>query len=138
MGKSGSKNLRLLILDWLPVLALAGVILFIGSSQAIPLSYVDVPLHLLLLRKAIHVGEYAILGFFLYRALARRARTFSLKYALLVLLLTLAFASIDEWRQMSLPMRSGGIADIGIDAIGVGVGLVFARLKARNRLNGGP
>ncbi len=135
MGRSRSKDLRLLVLNWLPVLAFAGVILFIGSSKAIPLSYVDIPLHLLLLRKAIHVGEYAILGFLLYRGLTRRARTFSLRYALLVLLLSLAFASIDEWRQMSLPMRSGVIADVGIDAIGVGVGLVFAKLSARTRLN---
>ncbi len=134
MGISKSKILRRLLFDWLPAVAWGGVILYIGSSKAIPLSGEADSLRLLL-RKSIHVGEYAIFGFLLYRAVRARVRPFSLRHALLVLLLTLAHASFDEWRQTSIPMRSGKVSDVGIDFLGGGIGFAVAGVRYKYRMN---
>ena len=40
--------------------------------------------------------------------------------------MTVAFAGLDEWRQTFIPGRSGRLLDIGIDAIGAGLGQVLA------------
>ncbi len=133
MGRSNSKILKRLAVDWLPVLAWVAVILYIGSSRAIPLSDEGDFLRFLV-RKGIHVGEYAIFGFLLYRALKAPGHAFSWRRVILVLLVALALAGFDEWRQSLTPMRSGRITDVGIDIVGSGVGFVLARIRARIRL----
>jgi hypothetical protein len=123
--------LRRLVLYWFPLLVWMGVVLGIGSSSALPLT--DGALFRWLVRKGIHVGEYAVLGWLLYRVLAQGARRFHPGLALLALLLTAGFAGFDEWRQGFIPNRSGRVLDVGIDAIGGGVGQVFAWILSRIR-----
>ena len=135
MRDSQSKNLRRLAFGWLSVLAWGSVILFIGTVKTVPL--VEGELIRLFVRKAIHMAEYAIFGLLLYRAVADHGRPFSPGRAAIALLMTVAFAAIDEWRQTFIPMRSGQITDVGIDGIGAGLGLLIAKLKTRNRFNVG-
>ena len=120
---------------WLPVLAWGAVLLYLGSLRAIPLPEGD--LIRLVFGKAIHVGEYAILAFLFYRAIPYGARAFSLRRAAVVFFITLVFAGLDEWRQTFISMRYGNIADVGIDAVGAGFGLLVTWIRSRDQDNVG-
>lgn len=123
--------LRRIVLYWLPLLLWMGVVLGIGSSSALPLA--EGELLRWLVRKGTHVGEYAVLGWLFYHALAQDARRFSLGLAVLALFLTTGFGGFDEWRQTFIPGRSGRVLDVGIDGIGGGVGQLFAWTVSRMR-----
>ena len=75
-----------------------------------------------LLRKVIHVGEYAILGLLFYRVLAMNRQEFYPSHALGAVYMTVTFAGLDEWRQTFIPGRSGRLLDVGIDTTGAGLG----------------
>lgn len=100
-----------------------GVVLGIGSSGALPMQEWNGPRWLL--RKGIHLGEYAVLGLLCYRTLAMNRQGFSLRHSLMAVGLTVAFAGLDEWRQTFIPGRSGRLLDVGIDAIGAGLGQIL-------------
>lgn len=100
---------------WLPVLAWAAVIFAFSSvpSLGTGLGTWD-----LVLRKAAHVTEYAILGALLLRALGRTVPAFALG---------VAYAVSDEVHQSFVAGRRGALVDVLIDAVGVGLGLLAWR-----------
>jgi VanZ family protein len=74
------------------------------------------------LRKFAHVTEYAILGAFLLRALAREVPAF---------LAALAYAASDEIHQRFVAGRHASPVDVAIDAIGITIGLLaWTRVRA--------
>ena len=81
----------------------------------------------LLLRKAAHVTEYAILGALLFRALEREVPA---------LAAGIAYACTDEIHQHFVPGRNGSPVDLLFDAAGVAAGIVFVR--ARRQVGGRP
>ena len=98
---------------WLPVVAWAALIFALSSipSLSTNLGFWD-----LLLRKAAHVAEYAILGALLFRALERE---------LPALAAGVAYACTDEIHQHFVPGRNGSPLDLLFDAAGVAVGVVL-------------
>jgi VanZ family protein len=75
------------------------------------------------LRKGAHLTEYAILGALLYRALGREA---------LALAIGIAYAATDELHQHFVRGRHASPIDVGIDAVGVALGmLVWLRVRQR-------
>ena len=42
--------------------------------------------------------------------------------------LAILFASSDEFHQSFVPGRGAGLTDVGIDALGAGIGLAFAQV----------
>lgn len=68
-----------------------------------------------ILRKIAHVTEYAVLSFLLKR---------NFHGYVLTGLLSFAYAITDEIHQYFVPGRSGNFADLGIDAVGVLIGLI--------------
>lgn len=105
---------------WLPVVAWAAVIFALSSLPSLSsgLGTWD-----LILRKAAHVTEYAVLGGLLYRALGREAPA---------LAAGIAYAATDELHQHFVGGRHASVVDVGIDAVGVALGmLVWLRLRAR-------
>jgi VanZ family protein len=108
---------------WLLVATWGGVVLAIGSSTLIPMR--DGDTFRWMVRKGIHASEYAVLGGLLYYALGCHARRFRLALALLALLLAVSVGGLDEWRQTFIPGRSGRLLDVGIDAMGAGIGLLL-------------
>jgi lipopolysaccharide/colanic/teichoic acid biosynthesis glycosyltransferase len=114
------KNWRQIILRGLPLIVWMGVVLGIGGSRALPMH--EGSWSRWLFRKGIHIGEYAILGLLFYRVLAVTRQKFHLGLSLTAVCITAAFAGLDEWRQTFIPGRSGRLLDVGIDAIGAGIG----------------
>ena len=97
---------------WLPVVAWAAVIFALSS---IPGLATDLGFWDLLLRKAAHVVEYAILGALLFRALEREVPA---------LAAGVAYACTDEIHQHFVPGRVGSPLDLVFDTAGVLLGII--------------
>ena len=100
---------------WLPVVTWAAVIFVLSSIPSLSsgLGAWD-----LLLRKAAHVVEFAILGALLARATGVVAAAF---------VLGVVYAATDEFHQEFVSGRNGNVLDIIIDAAGVAAGVVLYR-----------
>ena len=81
----------------------------------------------LVIRKAAHVLEYAILSILSCRALAQRAAPSPLPLAALgqAVLIAVAYAALDEWHQSWTDERFGSPLDVAIDSVGATVGAAF-------------
>ncbi len=105
---------------WLPVVAWAAVIFALSSvpSLSTGLGWWDT-----VLRKGAHLTEYAILGVLLYRAFDRETPA---------LAAGIAYAASDELHQHFVRGRHASPVDVGIDAVGVALGmLVWLRMRER-------
>lgn len=83
-------------------------------------------------RSAAHVTEYTVLGFLLVRAFRTPDRPWA-RSALFALVAGTAFAASDEVHQMFVPTRTPAPHDVGLDAIGVVLGIALAGLRRRLR-----
>ncbi len=105
---------------WLPVFVWAAVIFTFSSipSLSTGLGTTDT-----ILRKGAHITEYAILGALLYRAIGIET---------VALAVGIAYAATDEFHQHFVRGRHASPIDVGIDAIGLAVGmLVWLRVRQR-------
>jgi VanZ family protein len=102
---------------WLPVVLWAGLIFALSSVPGLDsgLSW-DFTL-----RKVAHAGEYAVLGFLLARAVDDVA----------ALWLGIAYAVSDELHQAFVPGRAASLFDVGVDSVGVLLGILLARRLGR-------
>ena len=118
---------------WLPVGAWAALVLCLASVNVFPQNH---EYSRMVLRKAAHLGVYAVLACLLYRALARDGRRPGLRGMLLVLGLTAALACSDEWRQSFVPGRSARVADVELDMVGGTIGIfgawLFGAIRGRS------
>ena len=123
-------------LRWGLVAAWAAVVLAFGGTTIFP-DQGQVPR--LLLRKAAHLGLYAMLGLVCYVALAPRGprRRAGAGRVLGAVALVVAIAAADEWHQRFVPGRSARAYDVGLDALGGAAGLLAARFGLGARAGGG-
>lgn len=77
------------------------------------------------IRKAAHMGEYAVLAMLLYAYMRQTKLSHPLLMALAGAVL---YACSDEIHQLFVPGRSGQLRDVGIDALGALLGLLFQQL----------
>lgn len=84
----------------------------------------------LLLRKAAHVTEYAILSGLLFRALRGTIAGFW-RRAAVAIIPALIFAPLDEWHQSWVPSRTSSPWDVLIDYGGAFLGIVICRVIHR-------
>jgi VanZ family protein len=113
--------------SWLLVLFWLGVI-FSFSSQ--PNLKSDLPIF----RKIAHISEYFVLFYLTFRALRR---TIESRPLVLSFVFSFAVAIADEAYQTTIAGRLGSIVDVGIDTVGiiVGVLLVIASTATHRRIN---
>src|SRR5918992_6097812 len=104
---------------WIPVAAWAAVIFTVSSIPSLDsgLGTWDT-----LLRKLAHVGEYAILGALLYRAIRREPTAIALGSL---------YAVTDELHQSFVAGRNGSPVDWLIDTAGVVAGVVLVSWRSR-------
>jgi VanZ family protein len=102
---------------WLPVVLWAGLIFALSSVPGLDsgLSW-DFAL-----RKAAHAAEYAVLGALLARAVTD----------LPALWLGIAYAVSDELHQGFVPGRAASLFDVGLDSVGVLIGILALRRLER-------
>jgi hypothetical protein len=104
---------------WAPVVLWAGLIFGLSSVPDLGTGLGGWDL---VLRKVAHFGEYAVLGFFLVRAIGSE---------LLALAAGIAYAFTDELHQHFVPGRQAAFRDVAVDAAGVLVGVAVARRVLR-------
>ncbi|MEI6650007.1 MAG: VanZ family protein [Candidatus Moraniibacteriota bacterium] len=94
----------------------------------------EMPLTYFLERKGAHVFEYFVLLLLIYNVLRAYSSYdhFGLKLALAGPL-SLLYAFSDEVHQLVVPGREGKLADVGIDAIGIALGLIVIALMSEKK-----
>ena len=145
---------------WLPLLIWLGVI-FLGSTDLMSAEHTsrfivpflrwlkpDISPETLLsvhfvVRKFVHLGEYAVLALLLFRAVVCVANlTWSLwLLGVSIWIVCVVFATTDEFHQSFVRSRTASVRDLMIDSVGAILGLlsgaVFAARRSRN-LEGTP
>jgi len=122
-----AKKLRFFLFYWLPPISLMTIIFFLSSRQSISVgkSY-EVNF---VTFKSMHILEYALMFFLLFRAYYR---SFTIKNKsilfFLAIITTLIYAAFDEFHQTFVPTRSGAIRDIGIDSIGILLSFLYTKI----------
>jgi len=107
-----------LVKRFAPPLLLMGLIFFLSAQPDLSsgLGGWD-----LILRKAAHMAEYGILWFLWWRALGYGNPVAAVA-------ITLLWAASDEFHQSFVDGRHGSPWDVAIDAVGIGLGVLAARL----------
>ncbi len=80
------------------------------------------------IRKSLHFLAFACLGFFWYRALTGQVKSVGLKITL-ALLITIGYASFDEFHQSFQEGRSALVDDLFLDSFGGLAGILIGRLS---------
>jgi VanZ family protein len=103
---------KIFISAWLPVILWMGVIFFFSSlpqQHASQIYLLDFSI-----KKIAHLSEYGILYALFYRATGNKL--------ILSLILTIIYASTDEFHQMFVPGRTARVYDIlGFDLVGASI-----------------
>jgi VanZ family protein len=105
---------------WLPVIVWAAVIFTFSS---IPSLTTGLGTWDLILRKAAHLTEYAILGGLVLRAVGQ---------ALPAFLIAVAYAATDEVHQHFVRGRHASPVDVLIDSVGIAVGILVMKRLGRH------
>jgi VanZ family protein len=83
------------------------------------------------IRKAAHLAVYGVLALLSLRAFRLSTGGGALRHSALALLLVLAMASLDEYRQSLSVWRTGTPVDVGYDLAGAAAALGIAALARR-------
>ncbi|MBU0951208.1 MAG: VanZ family protein [Elusimicrobia bacterium] len=118
-----TNKIRKLISLWLPVLFWCWLIYFLSSIPNLrieALGFWD-----FIFRKFAHIGEYAILVLFLFRAF--RGRLYFWPG-----FLSFVYASTDELHQLFVPTRGPSLVDMLIDTSGAAIMLIVIKISEKN------
>ena len=81
-------------------------------------------------RKTAHFTEYAVLGFFTYKAVSCDVKDRK-KAVLMAQLISTGYASTDEIHQMFVPGREGKVFDVLIDSCGAFCGIMVSLITQK-------
>jgi len=71
-----------------------------------------------LVRKTGHITEYFILSLLILHGIRQGRRTARLRWALIVIAIVAAYASLDEFHQSFVPGRTAAVSDVLLDTAG--------------------
>jgi VanZ family protein len=144
------------IVAWIAVIACIGLVLWAGGEtfSATSTSRFLRPLLIFLfpdlttrelwtvqvwVRKIAHAVEYGVLALLAFRALWLSFDTILARVAAGALLLVLVVATVDEFRQGFLKLRTGAPSDVVLDCLGalLAVGIAVAYLRRKQSLPDG-
>lgn len=106
---------------WAPPILLMGLIYLLSDQPDLStgLGVID-----LVARKLVHAAEYALLAVLWWRALAGSVRPGAALW--LAVGISVAYAASDEYHQTFVAGRHGSVLDVGVDALGAGLGALLA------------
>ena len=111
---------------------LARILSFLGFFQIH--SNADLMMHAeavhTFVRKTAHFTEYAVLGFFTYKAVSCDVKDRK-KAVLMAQLISTGYASTDEIHQMFVPGREGKVFDVMIDSCGAFCGIMVSLITQK-------
>lgn len=101
---------------WLPSFIWMAVIFAFSAKQNVKIAPTQEENFFIF--KTLHMLEYAWLYILNYRALSNTTKAKKPAVRLMAFLLTIAYASTDEFHQLFIPSREGRLRDVIIDAAG--------------------
>jgi len=133
---------------WIPALLIAALISFFSTGYftsertgrfILPLLHWLFPfashhaLHLmhLLIRKLAHVTEFAALSITIFHGIRGPRHGWKPDWALLTLLIAIAYAGLDEWHQSFVPLRQASLRDVATDGVGALLAQAFVWAYAK-------
>lgn len=87
------------------------------------------------IRKAAHVTEFAVFSMAVFHGVRAERHGWKLQWALLTLLIAVAYAGFDEWHQSFVPVRESKIRDVLIDVAGALLAQVLVWIYAKLHKN---
>ena len=127
-GKMAQMTFRIVVLRWLPAIAMMGIIFILSSlpSSRIP-DYGNLDT---LIKKGGHALGYGLLGLSYFYALPKRLSKFY--RVLTALLMAVLFALSDEYHQSFVQGRNSSLSDVIIDGFGATLALVLGSTYSSN------
>lgn len=116
---------------YIPLFVWMSVIFLLSDQPSLGVSGQEISFEYLLVRKTAHVIEYFVLGLLSFRLFRFYFPRNSHAIAAGVVLLALLFALSDEAHQLFVVGRQGKISDVGFDAFGIFLSLVFSLLMMK-------
>jgi VanZ family protein len=110
------------VVPWLPAVVWMAVIFYLSAQPDLP--HHSVALIDLVVKKAGHMAEYAILAALAFWAARRGALSAAKRAFLWALLVAASYAVTDEMHQYFVPGRDARLLDVGFDVLGACVGLL--------------
>lgn len=115
---------------WGPPLLWMILIFFFSSRESTQVS--DIYTWNFIFFKSLHVIEYAILYFLLFRATLQDNPKNQKRARLVALLITFLYAVSDEVHQTFVPTREGRLRDVGIDTIGMSLMYIYTKYRFKS------
>lgn len=84
-------------------------------------------------RKLAHISEYTVLSFFVY-AYFSNFQYGSKRTIILTYVVSLLYAVSDELHQTFVPNRSGNLIDVGVDSIGIILGIIISIILKKYKI----
>ena len=120
---------RLILTHWIPMIAWMLLIFTLSSRQRISPSEIFAVNFLIF--KTLHVLEYALLYFLVFRALYRSFKLDKKKIFILAILFCIFYAISDEVHQTFVPTREGAVRDVFIDTIGILLSFSYTKFNLK-------
>jgi VanZ family protein len=87
------------------------------------------------IRKAAHIGEFALFSIAVFHGVRGERYGWKLKWAVVTLLIAVSYAGLDEWHQSLVPLRQARFRDVLIDTTGATLAQVFVWAYAKLHRN---
>ena len=123
------KKISRIIFYWAPAIIWMGVIFYLSSRVRVSLTKQFITDFIIF--KTLHMVEYAILYFLLFRGFYsfKKEKLSWNKRMISALIISIIYAATDEMHQLSTPTRQGTVRDIIIDAAGATLMYIYIRAK---------
>lgn len=112
--------------QWLPFIIWVALVFAVSSIPHLAVPALGMP-HWS--DKVAHFIEYAVLAFLFYRGEGGERWRMGIPAWLLVIVATLAIASVDEYHQRYIPGRDSNILDWTADAVGIVIGTLTGLVR---------
>lgn len=87
------------------------------------------------IRKSAHVTEFAVFSAAVFHGVRAERHGWRLEWAVLTLLIAVAYAGFDEWHQSFVPLREARVRDVLIDVTGALLAQVLVWVYAKLHTN---
>lgn len=122
MKKKNKKQLRIVLIYYLPLIVWMGLIFYLSSLPGLGTTYPP-DAWFYVTRKGAHLAEYFVLTILVIRIL-NFCKVKSKDFYWAAITLPLAYAFSDEIHQLFVFGREGKFLDVGIDFVGIALGLI--------------
>jgi VanZ family protein len=83
------------------------------------------------IRKLAHVTEFGVFSVTIFHGLRAGRAGWRFSWAIITLLIAVAYAGLDEWHQSFVPLREARVRDVAIDAFGALLAQSFVWIYAK-------